>query len=108
MAQSHLERALLSQIKLLKLPIPELEFKAIEGRRFRFDMAWPDHSLLCEVQGATWVKGGHSTGTGIERDAEKNNLAVLNGWRVLIVTKDHINRGEAVLWIKQALAQMKE
>ena len=105
---SHLEQALLTQIKMLKLPMPETELKVIEGRRFRYDLGWPDHSLLCEIQGATWVKGGHSTGVGIRRDCEKNNLAVLDGWRVLVFTGDHIKSGQAALWIKQALAQREE
>lgn len=105
---SHLEQALLTQIKMLKLPIPELEAKVIEGRRFRYDMCWRAHRLLVEIQGATWVKGGHSTGTGIKRDAEKQNLAVLDGWRVLVFTGDHIKSGQAALWVKQALAQREE
>lgn len=100
---SHLEIMLDDQMCLADLPPWETEFKAIEDRRFRWDRAWPGNRVLVEVQGAVWVKGGHSTGAGITRDAEKNNLAILAGWKPLIVTADHIKSGKALEWIKQAL-----
>ena len=52
---------------------------------------------------AIWVRGGHSTGTGITRDCEKLNLATLAGWRTLQVTKDHVKSGQALAWIQEAL-----
>jgi very-short-patch-repair endonuclease len=83
------------------------EYQAIPGRRFRFDFAWKKERLLVEINGGTYSKGAHSTGTGINRDYEKGNLAVLNGWRVLsfdtkmvksgaaLEVVEHILRGEA-------------
>ena len=103
MTASNLERALLTQIRMLNLPKPEVEFKAFPDRRFRFDFCWEDHRLLVEVQGGVWMKGGHSSGTGINRDTEKANLAVLAGWRVLAFTGDQIESGQAIQWLKQAL-----
>lgn len=100
---SHLEETLAFQIRAAKLPVPEREFKALEGRRFRWDFAWPDHSLLVEVQGGIWFKGGHSSGAGITRDCTKLSLATLDGWATIQVTKDHIESGEALRWIKQYL-----
>lgn len=100
---SKLEMELLFQILACGLPEPEPEFQAIPGRRYRWDYAWPDKKVLVEVQGGIWVKGGHSTGTGISRDAEKNNLAVLAGYKPLIVTAEHIKSGKALAWIKSAL-----
>lgn len=100
---SHLETMLDDQMCLAGLPAPEAEFCAIPGRRFRWDFSWPDKKVLVEVQGAVWVKGGHSTGGGITRDAEKNNLAVLAGWKPLIVTAEHIKSGQALRWIQEAL-----
>ena len=55
------------------------------------DFAWPDAQVAVEVQGATWVTGGHSTGTGIARDAAKSNLAQLNGWVLVALTAEMIN-----------------
>lgn len=104
---SDLEELLLWQIRVKRLPEPQREFKAISGRKFRFDLAWPSlgprNGTLVEVQGGTWTRGGHSTGAGIERDCEKLILATLAGWIVLPVTGDQVKSGIAVQWIEQAL-----
>lgn len=83
----------------------EFEFAAVPGRRFRWDIAFKEKRLLIEVNGGIWHKGGHSTGKGITRDCEKNNLAVLLGYRCLAVTADHIKSGQALKWILEALEQ---
>ena len=99
-----LELELLAQIRMVGLPEPVREYKAIPGRRFRFDFAWETQRLLVEVQGAIWKpKGGHSWGTGIMRDHEKNNLAVINGYRVIYVNGNTIASGEAINQIESAL-----
>jgi len=98
---SDLENALAMQIKWAKLPEPEREFcRAIPGRKFRFDFAWPEFRLLVEVQGGTWINGGHSSGSGIARDCEKGNLATLAGWKVLHVTGDQIRSGIAIQFLQ--------
>lgn len=96
---SHLEDTLWNQIHLAKLPVPEREYQAIPGRRFRWDFAWPteqDGALLVEVQGGTWNTGAHGRGSGISRDCEKLNLATLNGWKILQFTSDQIRDGKAL------------
>lgn len=108
---SDLERALAFQIRAKGLPKPLTEFQAIEGRKYRWDFAWLNLAgpvsdglgLLVEVQGGIWTKGGHNTGTGMLRDMEKNNAAVLEGWRVLYIAREHIVSGEALGWIEEAL-----
>jgi len=100
---SALEEVLAFQIKAKRLPPPDREYPAIPGRRFRFDFAWPIEKLLVEVQGGTWIKGGHSTGAGIARDCEKGCIAVVQGWRVLHVTRDQIEAGKAIRWIEDIL-----
>lgn len=98
---SHLEDTLLAQIRLAKLPEPIREFHAIAGRRFRWDFCWTEpYALLVEVQGGTWINGGHSRGAGVSRDCEKLNLATLSGWKVLAFTGDQIHRGEALSWLQ--------
>lgn len=81
------------------------EYQAIPGRRFRFDFAFiqPEHRLLIEINGGTYSKGAHSTGTGINRDYEKNNLAVLNGWRVLSFDTKMVKSGAALEVVEQFL-----
>ncbi len=102
---SKLEDLLLFQIHAMGLPEPEREYRAIEGRRFRFDFAWtaPNHRLLVEVQGGIWQKSGHTSGRGVTRDMEKLNLAQLAGWRVMQFETKAIENGEAVGIIAKAL-----
>lgn len=100
---SALEEVLAFQIKAKRLPPPDREYPAIPGRRFRFDFAWPTEKLLVEVQGGTWIKGGHSTGKGIGRDCEKECLALAEGWRVAHVDGDQVRSGKAVQWIEAIL-----
>lgn len=107
MPNSTLEYLLEHQIRALELPVPEREFRAIPTRKFRWDFAWPEHKLLVEVNGGTWGKGGHSTGAGIARDYEKNNLANLAGYRCLIFTGAMVESGEAVDMIAKCL-EVKE
>jgi very-short-patch-repair endonuclease len=97
---SHLEEQMAQQIALAGLPKPEREFKAIPGRKFRFDFSWAKFGLLVEVQGGTWGKGAHSTGQGINRDTEKLNLATIEGWRVMQFTGDQIREGKALRWLQ--------
>jgi very-short-patch-repair endonuclease len=59
-------------------------------RAFVADFAWPDARVVVEVQGGTCVKSGHSTGTGIQRDAVKSLTAAAGGWVVLALTADMI------------------
>ena len=81
------------------------EYQAIPGRKFRFDFAFiqPEHRLLIEINGGTYSKGGHSTGTGINRDYEKGNLAVLNGWRVLSFDTKMVKSGAALEVVEKFL-----
>lgn len=99
---SYLEDTLALQLRAAGIKY-EREFKAVAGRRYRWDFAMPEHSLLIEVQGGIWKKGGHSTGKGITRDAEKHNLALVNGWGQLIVTAEQIKSGQALRWIQEAI-----
>jgi hypothetical protein len=77
------------------------ELCPIPGRKYRFDFALKN--LLVEVQGGIWTVGGHSTGGGITRDAEKAILAQLEGWKVFHITKEHITSGKALTWVMLAL-----
>jgi very-short-patch-repair endonuclease len=102
---SKLEDLMAWQIKVSKLPPHERNFKAIPGRKYEFDFAFPSHKTALEVQGGVWKKGGHSTGTGITRDCEKACLAHVHGWRLLPVTGDQIKSGKAILWLVAVLAE---
>lgn len=100
---SKLEDTLFMQIKLAQLPMPVREFRAIKGRRFKWDFAWEEHRLLVEVQGGTFMPGksAHSSGVGVNRDCEKANLATLNGWRILSFDSKQVKSGQALRWLQE-------
>lgn len=101
---SELERNLAWQIAVDRtLPVPLREHLFYEGRRFRFDFAWPDHQVAAEVDGGTYTNGRHTRGHGYAKDCEKNNLAVLSGWRVLRFTAADVENGSALNVIHNAL-----
>lgn len=77
------------------------EFRPWKDRRFRFDFKL-DNKVLVEVQGGIWIKGAHSSGIGISRDAEKSCLAAADGYRVMPVTPAMIKKGTALLLIVKA------
>lgn len=100
---SALEDLLVFQLRAVKVPAPVREFRFAPPRRWRFDLAWPDRRIAVEVQGGVWTAGRHTRGRGAEADAEKLSCAAVGGWRVLLVTRTHIESGAAVRWVEAAL-----
>lgn len=92
------------------LPAPLRELCAIPGRRYRFDLAWPEFRVAVEVDGGVHTvgedgqQGGrHQRPAGFEADCEKLSLAAAHGWRVLKCTPRQVADGRAVRWLRQAL-----
>ena len=79
------------RIKAAKLTPAQRECPFLTNRRFRFDFAWPHKKIALECEGAVWVGGRHTRGTGFIKDCQKYNLAVLNGWKVMRYTPDMID-----------------
>ena len=110
---SKAEEMLAMHLRAEKMPFGR-EFQAIPDRKYRFDfliekkplVSGPKDAVLVEVQGGVWLKGksGHSSGTGITRDCEKLSMAAVHGYRCIVVTPAQIKSGQAINWIKQALA----
>ena len=103
MSKSDLEDALAYQIEVAGLPDPVTEHRFHPPRRWRFDFCWPDQMLAVEVDGGGYVYGRHNRPEGQEKDAEKYNQAVLDGWRVLRYVSKHVDSGWAVAEIERAL-----
>jgi len=104
MRKSEGEEYLYGQIQLYRLPLPEREYRFAAPRKFRFDFAYVPQKLAIEVEGGIWMKkGGHNTAKGIQRDMEKQNLAVKHGWRVLRFTTQQVKSGMAVNTIADLL-----
>ncbi len=102
-ARYALEDRLAKKIADAGLPDPVREHRVNELRRWRFDFAWPERRLAVEVDGGVYSRGRHTRGGGYERDCEKLNAAVLDGWRVLRFTAGQIRSGYAVRTIERAL-----
>ena len=101
---SALEAALMQAIRAADLPEPVREYIIPQtGRKWRFDAAWPEHSLAVECQGGIWANGRHTRGAGYSEDCVKLNEAQLVGWIVLFVTAEQIADGRAVEWIRKGL-----
>lgn len=66
----------------------EMKFHPL--RRWRFDFAIPKYKIAIEVEGAVWINGRHTRGSGFIKDIEKYNAATILGWRVLKYTKENM------------------
>lgn len=92
------------QCRLAGLPVPEVEVRFAPPRRWRADYLWgAPHMAILEVDGGGWINGRHSRGSGIEKDAEKQNAAVALGYRVLRATPTMVTDGRALEAIKAVL-----
>lgn len=79
-------------LRLLGVPRPIREHRFHPGRKFRFDLAWPEAKVYVEVEGGVFVGGRHTRGPGYRRDCEKYNLAALMGWVGLRFTTDMLRQ----------------
>jgi very-short-patch-repair endonuclease len=111
--RDELERALFTELKMLNLPLPVRQYhfnKHNAGPRgkddWRFDFAWPSKMFAVEVDGGTWTGGAHVRGKRYERDCEKGNEAVLQGWQIAHVTTDMVRDGRAVAYIERFFQTM--
>ena len=98
-----LEDLLLFHIRTVGLPEPVREHRFERGRRWRFDLAFPDYMVAAECEGATWVQGRHTSGAGFAADTLKYNEAAIQGWCVLRFTRNQIESGLAVETVLRAL-----
>ena len=63
------------------------EYPFAEGRKWKFDCAFPDEKIAIEIDGGRW----QITGRDQTSDAERHNAATLLGWLVLHFTADMID-----------------
>lgn len=80
---------------LTKMQVPfEEQVKYAPDRKYRADfmLIGEERQILIEYNGGTWIKSGHSSGTGLNRDAEKLNCATANGFAYLVLTADLLKR----------------
>ena len=83
------------------MPIPVFEHKFHPTRKWRFDMALIKEKVAIEVEGAVWVQGRHTRGSGFVKDMEKYNEATFHGWKVLRFTTGDVKSGAAIKFLKK-------
>jgi len=98
------------ELRAAGLPEPVREYRFHPVRRWRLDLAWPDHMVACEVEGGVWLgrRGRHTHPAGYERDCEKYTEAAILGWCVIRVTPSMIRSGYALDAITRALMRDAE
>jgi len=82
-------------------PLPETEHRPCK-RRWRFDLAWPELKVAVELDGGKYT-GGHRRGAELDKENEKLNWAVENGWRVLHYTYATVGTLEAIQQIGRVI-----
>jgi len=81
----------------------EREVRLIPQRKFRWDFVI--EQLAIEIQGGTFrgSRGGHTSGQGYQKDCEKMQLVVMEGYTPLYFTSDDVRKGRAIKVIKELL-----
>jgi hypothetical protein len=77
--------------KSLGIEEPTLEYMPITGRKWRIDYSWPFIQLAVEIEGAVWVQGRHTRGSGFMKDLEKYNRMAEERWTLLRYEPNHID-----------------
>lgn len=87
---SSLEQKASWLLKANGLPDPIREYMFCSWRKWRFDFCYIKEKLAIEIEGAVWIQGRHTRGSGFIKDCEKYNMATILGWRILRYSSDTI------------------
>ena len=91
-------------IRAMRLPTATREYRAIDGRQFRIDIAFVSHKLAVEVDGGENLPNGggrHNRAAGMASDSEKQNLLLMAGWRCMRFTGQQVKSGQAIATLEQ-------
>jgi len=81
------------------------EYKFVEDRRFRFDLAIPKYQIAIEFEGGIFSNGRHTRGKGYASDCKKYNLATMYGWRLLRYTTEDTKGKD---WAKKIVEEIEQ
>lgn len=87
-----------SDVEAWEADFQERYAKSKRSKRYRADFAHLPSRTLIEIQGGTFNRGRHVTGSGYERDARKFNLAMLCGWKVFLLTSQ---TAKEIAWLEK-------
>ncbi len=74
------------------IPEPKCEYRFDPDRKWRFDLAWPVQKVALEIDGGLFVEGAHNRGLALLGQMEKQNAAVLQGWKILRYTPQQLTK----------------
>ncbi|CAB4145100.1 hypothetical protein UFOVP891_22 [uncultured Caudovirales phage] len=98
------EQLFADQLRDTKIFGWQCEYQFHCTRRWRLDFAWPEKLIAVEIEGGIWTNGRHTRGAGFEADCEKYAELSIAGWRLIRVSPGQINSGQALDWVRRALA----
>ena len=82
-----------SELARLKMTAEKTEYLfSGEGRKWRFDRAWPSLRIALEVEGF-----GHANWNRYHGDIEKYNQACFEGWQVFRISSKMIDDGQPAM-----------
>src|SRR5438105_3464807 len=83
--------------KAAGVPVPDHEYQFCPDRKWRADFCWRDpYLIILEIEGGAWSRGRHVRGRGFVADLEKYNTAAIMGYRIIRVTPQQFDSGEAL------------
>jgi very-short-patch-repair endonuclease len=109
--KAHLEQRFLESWRRLfpSLPTPTMQHKFHPTRKWRWDFSFPEYLLAVEIQGGSWIGGGHNRGRQQQKDYEKQREAVKLGWRVLpFNTADMSDPDYCATFVAEVLCDAKD
>jgi hypothetical protein len=93
-----------SDVDTWEFDFQERYAKNRRSKRYRADFAYIPSKVLIEIQGGTYNRGRHVTGSGYERDARKFNLATMGGWKVFLLTTQ---TAKEIFWLERIAASLR-
>lgn len=100
------------QLMFPDLPMPVRQHPILNpktNRHWKLDFAWPQEKLAVELQGGSFIRGGHNTAKGQHSDYERHNTLTKMGWRTLFFnTIGCKDMAAAVEFVAEVLTDAKE
>lgn len=104
----NLEEVFLVQMRAIRLPPAQREYKFHPKRRWKFDFAFPHAMVAVEIEGGTYVRGRHVRPEGFRNDAIKYSEAAILGWKVIRGDSQMVRNGALLSLVERALNNNKE
>lgn len=97
------QKAFMALLAEENLPLPKVEYRFFPERKWKADYCWIDHLLILETEGAVWVQGRHTRGSGFVKDIEKYNTMTLLGYRLIRVPTPDLCKRSTLDLIRQLI-----